>query len=176
MPGHNKNLYTYESLIQDPLVPFETEEFNQPQPPQGAGFFEGLLDSVNQYYTLGGNVEELFDLLDADLDDEKLDEGIKALEEQRDTGAATQAMLNYQKEVEKQGGGFLGAVKAAFASPDYALTALQVNLGSVAGSFRTAAEVLTGGEEVAGRLATGAGAGAGVGAAVGAALVHLQAL
>ena len=64
MPGHNKNLYTYESLIQDPLVPFETEEFNQPQPPQGAGFFEGLLDSVNQYYTLGGNVEELFDLLD----------------------------------------------------------------------------------------------------------------
>ena len=26
MPGHNKNLYTYESLIQEPLVPFETEQ------------------------------------------------------------------------------------------------------------------------------------------------------
>ncbi len=26
MPGHNKNLYTYESLIQEPLVPLETEE------------------------------------------------------------------------------------------------------------------------------------------------------
>ena len=26
MPGHNKNLYTYESLIQDPLIPFETEQ------------------------------------------------------------------------------------------------------------------------------------------------------
>ena len=145
-----------------PIDPLEEQQ-------QGAGFFEGLLDSVNQYYTLGGNVEELFDLLDADLDDEKLDEGIKALEEQRDSGAATQAMLNYQKEVENQGGGFLGALKAAISSPDYALTALQVNLGSLAGSFRTAAEVLTGGEEVAGRLATGAGIGAGVGAAAGAA-------
>ncbi len=145
-----------------PINPLEEQQ-------QGAGFFEGLLDSVNQYYTLGGNVEELFDLLDADLDDEKLDEGIKALEEQRASGAATQAMLNYQREVENQGGGFLGAVKAAFTSPDYALTAIQVNLGSLAGSIRTAGEVLTGGEEVAGRLAAGAGAGAGVGAAAGAA-------
>ena len=115
---------------------FEVGQFYTPIEPleeqqQGAGFFEGIVDSVNQYYTLGGNVEELFDLLDADLDDEKLDEGIKALEEQRNPGAATQAMLNYQREVEKQGGGFLGAVKAAFTSPDYLYTALQVNLGSV---------------------------------------------
>ena len=154
---------------------FEVGQFYTPIEPleeqqQGAGFFEGIVDSVNQYYTLGGNVEELFDLLDADLDDEKLDEGIKALEEQRDTGAATQAMLNYQREVEKQGGGFLGAVKAAFTSPDYLYTALQVNLGSVAGSFRTAAEVLTGGEEVTTRLAGGAGAGALTGLAAGAAV------
>ena len=145
-----------------PIDPLEEQQ-------QGAGFFEGLLDSVNQYYTLGGNVEELFDLLDADLDDEKLDEGIKALEEQRASGAATQAMLNYQREVEKQGGGFFGALKAAFSSPDFALTALQVNLGSLAGSIRTAGEVLTGGEEVASRLGLAAGAGATVGAGAGAA-------
>jgi len=151
----------------NPFDPFPVEE----QEEKGAGFFEGIVDSFNQYTTTGGNVEELFDLLDSDApeNEEKLNEGLAALKEQQEAGVMSQAMLDYQKAVEEEGGDFLAAIRAVTKNPGYLKAAIQTQLGSLAGSIRTAGEVFTGGEEVAGRLALGAGTGAGVGAAAGAA-------
>jgi len=113
------------------INPFDPEE---EQEQQGLGFIDGLTSTINQYYTLGRSSEELLDLLDGDIDDVYLEQAIAKINEINKAGKPTQAMLDYQKAVEEEGGDGFAAIKAIVKNPlEYGSTALQQLIGSFVG-------------------------------------------
>ena len=158
------------------INPFDPEEEQE----QGLGFWEGLKSTVDQYYTLGRSGEELIDLLDGDIDDVYLEQAISKINEINESGQPTQAMLDYQKAYEEEGGDFLGAIKAIYKNPGYLGAAAQQLIGSLAGIAGVGQEAFlsgvfdderfgarTGGT-VAGVAGASAAAGAGISAGLGA--------
>lgn len=121
-----------------PLSLFGEEE----QEEKGLGFWEGLKSTINQYYTLGRSSEELLDLLDGDVDDAYLEQAISKIKEINESGQPTQAMLDYQKAVEEEGGDGFAAIKAIFKNPGYAGAAIQQLVGSFAGLGSQGVEAL----------------------------------
>ena len=121
-----------------PLSLFGEEE----QEEKGLGFWEGLKSTINQYYTLGRSSEELLDLLDGDVDDAYLEQAISKIKEINESGQPTQAMLDYQKAVEEEGGDGFAAMKAILKNPGYAFAAIQQLAGSFAGLGSQGVEAL----------------------------------
>ena len=150
--------------------PFDPEQ-EQQEPEQG--FFEGLMSSIDQYYTLGRSSEEILDLLDGEIDDTNLEKAIERLNKINETGQPTQSMLDYQKAVEENGGGFLGNLKAIISNPlDFGGAAAQQIFGSLAGVAGVGQEALLSGvlddqrrgDTTANLLTAGTAVGAGIGA------------
>ena len=153
-----------------PLSLFGEEE----QEEKGLGFWEGLKSTINQYYTLGRSSEELLDLLDGDVDDAYLEQAISKIKEINESGQPTQAMLDYQKAVEEEGGDGFAAMKAILKNRGYAFAAIQQLVGSFAGLGAQGVEALFSGvfdderrgDTTAGLLTGGLVTGAAIGSKI----------
>ena len=145
------------------------KQISEPAEMIDGGFFEDLWKSATQGWAAGASVNESFDIYKkgANVSDEELQAFIDAAIKMNASGP-THEQLMFQKEVEKNGGGFFGGLSAIANNFGYLPQLITSSMATMISSFVDS-------EEVAGFTAAGAAAGAGTGAGVGTAFAGVGA-
>lgn len=165
---NQEGFVTLESLFEEDEGEYTTlESLFEEEKPKEKTFAQSVMDLGSEFvnaavdgFEAGYNTEDYLEVFGGDFSEDAINRLVEA-DKQLSSQPQSQTMIEYTKDVEKNGGGFWGSIVALAENPVLAPQVLVQSLAQMAGT------VVGGGEETYGTIAAGAGTGAAVGAGTG---------